>query len=143
MMIPLRRALIVKEHGVLPFPEGTACADVLVAGERGGSLAKTVFMGLAVGAIWKGLSWIVQIFRTTIGYTFARNSFFPNATLNVDLSPEYMGVGYVIGPRIAGVMFAGGVLSWLVLLPLLSYPRQLHDRAAAASAGKRHCGSIR
>ena len=121
MMIPLRRALIVKEHGVLPFPEGTACADVLVAGERGGSLAKTVFMGLAVGAIWKGLSWIVQIFRTTIGYTFARNSFFPNATLNVDLSPEYMGVGYVIGPRIAGVMFAGGVLSWLVLLPLLSY----------------------
>jgi putative OPT family oligopeptide transporter len=121
MMVPLRRVLIVKEHGVLPFPEGTACADVLVAGERGGSLAKTVFMGLAVGATWKALSWIVQIFRTTIGYTFPRNSFFPNATLNLDLSPEYLGVGYVIGPRIAGVMFAGGVLSWLVLLPLLSY----------------------
>src|SRR5687767_2495882 len=78
-------------------------------------------MGLAVGAAWKALSWIVQIFRTTIGYTFARTSFFPNATLNLDLSPEYLGVGYVIGPRIAGVMFAGGVLSWLVLLPLLSY----------------------
>jgi putative OPT family oligopeptide transporter len=62
-----------------------------------------------------------QIFRTTIGYSFTRNSFFPNATINLDLSPEYMGVGYVIGPRIAGVMFAGGVLSWLVLLPLLSY----------------------
>jgi putative OPT family oligopeptide transporter len=121
MMVPLRRALIEKEHGVLPYPEGTACADVLVAGERGGQLAKTVFLGLGIGAAWKALSWIVQIFRTTIGYTFARTSFFPNATLNLDLSPEYMGVGYVIGPRIAGVMFAGGVLSWLVLLPLLSY----------------------
>src|SRR5687767_5764198 len=116
MMVPLRRALIVKEHGVLPYPEGTACADVLVAGERGGALAKTVFMGLAVGAAWKSVSWIVQIFRTAVGYSFARTSFFPNATLNLDLSPEYLGVGYVIGPRIAG-----GVLSWLVLLPLLSY----------------------
>jgi putative OPT family oligopeptide transporter len=121
MMVPLRRALIVKEHGVLPYPEGTACADVLIAGERGGALAKMVFIGLGVGALWKALSWILQIFRTAIGYTFARTSFFPNATINLDLSPEYMGVGYVIGPRIAGVMFAGGVLSWLVLLPLLSY----------------------
>jgi putative OPT family oligopeptide transporter len=121
MMVPLRRALIVKEHGVLPYPEGTACADVLIAGERGGALAKIVFIGLGVGALWKALSWILQIFRTGIGYSFARTSFFPNATINLDLSPEYMGVGYVIGPRIAGVMFAGGVLSWLVLLPLLSY----------------------
>jgi len=120
MMVPLRRALIVKEHGVLPYPEGAACADVLVAGERGGALAQTVFTGLGIGALWKSLSWIVQIFRTAVGYTMARASFFPNATLNVDISPEYMGVGYVIGPRIAGVMFAGGVLSWLVLLPLLS-----------------------
>jgi putative OPT family oligopeptide transporter len=120
MMVPLRRALIVKEHGVLPYPEGTACADVLVAGERGGELAKTVFQGLGVGAVWKAVSWIVQIFPTGIGQSLSRASIFPNATLNVDISPEYMGVGYVIGPRIAGVMFAGGVLSWLVLLPLLS-----------------------
>ena len=120
MMVPLRRALIVKEHGVLPYPEGTACADVLVAGERGGALAGTVFMGLGVGALWKALSWIVQIFRTAVGHSMARTSFFPNATVNVDISPEYMGVGYVIGPRIAGVMFAGGVLSWMVLVPLLS-----------------------
>src|SRR4026209_1009391 len=120
MMVPLRRALIEKEHGVLPYPEGTACADVLVAGERGGALARTVFMGLGTGALWKSLSWIFQIFPTAIGYTVARTGVFPNATLNLDLSPEYMGVGYVIGPRIAGVMFAGGVLSWLVLLPLLS-----------------------
>src|ERR1700748_1170788 len=120
MMVPLRRALIVKEHGVLPYPEGAACADVLVAGERGGALAATVFKGLGGGALWKALSWIVQIFRTVVGYSMARASFFPNATVNVDISPEYMGVGYVIGPRIAGVMFAGGVLSWLVLLPLLA-----------------------
>ena len=120
MMVPLRRALIVKEHGVLPYPEGTACADVLVAGERGGALAKTVFMGLGVGAFWKALSWIVQVFPTAIGRSIPRTGVFPNATLNVDISPEYMGVGYVIGPRIAGVMFAGGVLSWLVLLPILS-----------------------
>jgi putative OPT family oligopeptide transporter len=120
MMVPLREALIVKEHGALPYPEGTACADVLVAGERGGALARTVFMGLGVGAFWKSLSWIFQIFPTAVGHTIARTGIFPNATLNLDLSPEYMGVGYVIGPRIAGVMFAGGVLSWLVLLPLLS-----------------------
>ncbi|MBK5296048.1 MAG: oligopeptide transporter, OPT family [Vicinamibacteria bacterium] len=120
LMVPLRRALIVKEHGVLPYPEGTACANVLVAGERGGALASTVFAGLGIGLLWKALSWIVQIFRTAVGYSMPRGSFFPNATLNVDISPEYMGVGYVIGPRIAGVMFAGGVLSWLVLVPLLS-----------------------
>jgi len=120
MMVPLRRALIVKEHGTLPYPEGTACADVLIAGERGGALAKTVFMGLGFGALWKALSWIIQLFRTDVGYTMSRTGILPNASLLVDISPEYMGVGYVIGPRIAGVMFAGGVLSWLVLLPLLS-----------------------
>ena len=120
MMVPLRRALIVKEHGVLPYPEGTACAEVLVAGERGGKLAAMVFGGLGVGALWKSLSWIFNLFRTEVGYSTPRTSQFPNATLNVDISPEYMGVGYVIGPRIAGTMFAGGVLSWLVLLPLLS-----------------------
>jgi putative OPT family oligopeptide transporter len=120
MMVPLRRALIVKEHGTLPYPEGTACADVLVAGERGGALARTVFQGLGIGAAWKSLSWIIQILPTEIGRSFSRTGVLPNGTLNVDISPEYMGVGYVIGPRIAGVMFAGGVLSWLVLLPLLT-----------------------
>ena len=120
MMVPLRRALIVKEHGVLPYPEGTACAEVLVAGERGGQLASLVFSGLGVGFLWKGLSWVLNLFRTEVGYSTLRTSQFPNATINVDISPEYLGVGYVIGPRIAGTMFAGGVLSWLVLLPLLS-----------------------
>jgi putative OPT family oligopeptide transporter len=120
MMVPLRRALIVKEHGVLPYPEGTACADVLVAGERGGKLASMVFSGLGVGALWKSLSWVFNLFLTELDYSTPRSAQFPNATLNVDISPEYMGVGYVIGPRIAGTMFAGGVLSWLVLLPLLT-----------------------
>jgi len=120
MMVPLRRALIVKEHGVLPYPEGTACAEVLVAGERGGRLASLVFGGLGVGALWKAMSWIFNVFRTEIDYSTPRNSQFPNATLNIDVSPEYLGVGYVIGPSIAGTMFAGGVFSWLVLLPLLT-----------------------
>ena len=120
MMVPLRRALIVKEHGVLPYPEGTACADVLLAGERGGRLAAMVFAGLGIGALWKALSWIFNVFLTEVGYTASRNSQFPNATLNVDVSPEYLGVGYVIGPRIAGQMVGGGVLAWLVLLPLLT-----------------------
>jgi putative OPT family oligopeptide transporter len=120
MMVPLRRALIVKEHGVLPYPEGAACADVLIAGERGGQLASMVFAGVGVGALWKALSWVFNVFLQELDYSTPRSSQFPNATLNVDISPEYMGVGYVIGPRIAGTMFAGGVLSWLVLLPLLS-----------------------
>jgi putative OPT family oligopeptide transporter len=120
MMVPLRRALIVKEHGVLPYPEGAACADVLIAGERGGKLASMVFAGVGVGALWKALSWVFNVFLTELDYSTPRASQFPNATLNIDISPEYMGVGYVIGPRIAGTMFAGGVLSWLVLLPLLS-----------------------
>src|SRR5580765_5157854 len=120
MMVPLRRALIVKEHGTLPYPEGTACGEVLIAGEKGGKLATLVFGGLGVGALWKALSWVFNLFRTEVGYSAPRASQFSNATINVDISPEYLGVGYVIGPKIAGTMFAGGVLSWLVLLPLLS-----------------------
>jgi putative OPT family oligopeptide transporter len=120
LMVPLRRALIVKEHGVLPYPEGAACADVLIAGERGGQLATLVFQGLGIGALFKALPWIFQLVRTEVGYTTPKTSAFPNATVNIDISPEYMGVGYVIGPRIAGEMVAGGVLSWMVLLPLLT-----------------------
>ena len=77
MMVPLRRALIVKEHGVLPYPEGAACADVLVAGERGGALATTVFTGLGVGALWKSLSWIFQIFRTASATRWRERASFP------------------------------------------------------------------
>ena len=121
MMVPLRRALIVKEHGVLPYPEGTACAEVLVAGERGGQLAidglRRARHRRAVEVALVDLQPVPHRDRLLDSRARAQ---FPNATVNVDLSPEYLGVGYVIGPRIAGTMFAGGVLSWLVLLPLLS-----------------------
>src|SRR5262252_803069 len=93
MMVPLRRALIVKEHGVLPYPEGAACADVLIAGERGGELASMVFAGVGVGALWKALSWVFNIFAQELDYSTPRTGQFPNATLNIDISPEYMGVG--------------------------------------------------
>src|SRR5215470_13250778 len=76
MMVPLRRALIVKEHGILPYPEGTACADVLVAGERGGKLATMVFGGLGVGALWKAVSWIVNLFVRELDYSTPRSSQF-------------------------------------------------------------------
>src|SRR5437764_5759164 len=77
MMVPLRRALIVKEHGILPYPEGTACADVLVAGERSGQLAGMVFGGVGIGALWKSLSWIFNLFLTELDYSTSRSAQFP------------------------------------------------------------------
>ncbi len=128
-MIPLRRALIVKEHGVLPYPEGTACADVLIAGEKGGSLAKLVFKGLGIAALYKVSMEILGLWKTTPIYSAARTSAFPRATVNCDITPEYLGVGYIIGPRIAGVLVAGGILSQLVLVPLIAI---LGDTLASA-----------
>jgi putative OPT family oligopeptide transporter len=119
-MIPLRRSLIVKEHGVLPYPEGTACAEVLVAGERGGSLAQKVFAGLGIALLYKFLMSILGLWKEVPAYVTSRSSQFPNATINGEITPEYLGVGYIIGPRIAGTMVAGGVLSWLVLIPLVT-----------------------
>jgi putative OPT family oligopeptide transporter len=119
-MIPLRRSLIVKEHGVLPYPEGTACAEVLVAGERGGALAQKVFAGLGMALLYKFFMSILGLWKEVPAYVTSRASQFPNATINGEITPEYLGVGYIIGPRIAGTMVAGGVLSWLVLIPLVS-----------------------
>lgn len=119
-MIPLRRALIVKEHGVLPYPEGTACADVLVAGEKGGNLAKKVYYGLGIAFLYKFLMSILGLWKDVPTYVFARKSALPNATINGEITPELLGVGYIIGPRIAGIMVAGGVLSWIVLIPLIT-----------------------
>src|SRR5215210_3311656 len=90
MMVPLRRALIVNEHGILPYPEGTACAEVLLAGERGGALAKMVFAGVGMGALWKSLSWIFNLFLVNVRYTTPASSEFPNATIDLDVSPEYL-----------------------------------------------------
>lgn len=119
-MIPLRRSLIVKEHGVLPYPEGTACAEVLVAGEKGGSFAGKVFAGLGIAFLYKSLMSILGLWKDVPAYVTSRNAAYPNATLNAEITPEYLGVGYIIGPRIAGNIVAGGVLSWLVLIPLFS-----------------------
>lgn len=119
-MVPLRRALIVKEHGTLPYPEGTACADVLIAGEKGGALAKKVFAGLGVATLYRFLMSILGLWKETPQWSAGRDSAYPRATVNCDVTPEYLGVGYIIGPKIAGVLVAGGVLSYLVLIPLVA-----------------------
>jgi len=119
-MIPLRRALIVKEHGTLPYPEGTACAEVLVAGERGGSMAGLVFRGLGIAFLYKSLMSILGLWKDVPAYVTSRTAALPNATVHGEITPEYLGVGYIIGPRIAGNLVAGGVLSALVLVPLIS-----------------------
>lgn len=120
-MVPLRRSLIVKEHGTLPYPEGTACAEVLIAGERGGSMAGKVFAGLGIAFVYKSLMSIFGLWKDVPAYVTSRTSSFPNATVNAEITPEYLGVGYIIGPKIAGNLVAGGVLSWLVLIPLISF----------------------
>jgi len=122
LMIPLRKALIVNEHDTLPYPEGTACGDVLKAGEKGGDFAKTAFWGLGIAFLYAILQKILHIVAETPFYiTKQANKFFPSAKISGEITPEYMGVGYIIGPRIAGVLVAGGVLSWLVFIPLLSF----------------------
>ena len=121
MMIPLRRSLIVKEHGILPYPEGTACAAVLKAGEKGGEFAKLAFQGLGFAFVYAIFQRMFRAVAETVTFaTTSANRYFPSANLSADITPEYLGVGYIIGPRIAGVLVAGGVLSWLVLIPLLS-----------------------
>ena len=121
MMIPLRRSLIVKEHKNLPYPEGTACAQVLIAGEKGGKLAAVAYRGVAFAFVYALLQKIVKLIAESPALvTQQTNKFFPSATLNGEITPEYLGVGYIVGPRIAGVLVAGGVLAWLALIPLLA-----------------------
>lgn len=121
LMIPLRRALIVNEHDHLPYPEGTACGDVLKAGEKGGDFAKTAFWGLGVAFVYAILQKIMHVIAETPYYaTKQANKFFPSAKISGEITPEYLGVGYIIGPKIGGVLVAGGVLSWLVFIPLMS-----------------------
>ncbi len=121
MMIPLRKSLIVKEHGTLPYPEGTACASVLKAGERGGDFAKTAFMGLGFAFAYAILQKIVHVIaETPFWMTQQVNKFFPSAKVSGEITPEYMGVGYIIGPKISGVLVAGGVIAWFAFTPLLA-----------------------
>jgi putative OPT family oligopeptide transporter len=126
-MIPLRRQLIVEEHGVLKYPEGTACADVLQAGERGGSFASRVFMGLGLGGVYALFQNenLLKLFPETPNWS---PNFDPNgqqilkgAAIRADVTPEYLGVGYIIGLRVSAIMLAGGVFSWLVLMPTIVF----------------------
>ncbi|MBY0548796.1 MAG: OPT/YSL family transporter [Candidatus Obscuribacterales bacterium] len=121
MMIPLRRSLIVKEHGVLPYPEGTACGSVLIAGDKGGEFAKTAYQGIGVALVYALLQHVLKVVAATPKFVTAQaNKIFPSATISGEITPEYMGVGYIIGFRIAGILVAGGVLAWLGMIPLLA-----------------------
>jgi putative OPT family oligopeptide transporter len=119
-MIPLRRQLIVEEHGNLTYPEGTACADVLIAGERGGSFASRVFFGLGLGALYT-LFQNENLLGAWPGTPNYEPKWLPGAAIRADATPEYLGVGYIIGPRIAGTLFAGGIISWLVIMPAIHF----------------------
>ncbi len=114
-MVPLRNALIVKEHGVLPYPEGTACAEVLLAGEGGGANASTVFAGMGFAALFK---FIIDGLKLVAGEISFRVKGFAGE-IGTQIYPAVMSVGYICGARISSYMFAGGVLSWLVLIPLI------------------------
>src|SRR2546425_4928946 len=136
MMIPLRRSLIVQEHGVLAYPEGTACADVLVAGEKGGAMAKLVFGGLWTAMVYKAFNSVLAFFKEIPSYVTSRTSAIPNATVNCEIVPEYLGVGYIIGPKVSGIMVSGSILGWMALTPLLSMfvsESQLHQQLRSLS----------
>ena len=114
-MVPLRNALIVKEHGILPYPEGTACAEVLLAGEEGGANASTVFAGMGFAALFK---FIIDGLKAVPGDIAFKVKGFAGE-IGTQIYPAVMSVGYICGPRISSYMFSGGVLSWLVLIPLI------------------------
>ncbi|HXE97050.1 MAG TPA: oligopeptide transporter, OPT family [Dongiaceae bacterium] len=116
MMIPLRKGLIVKEHGKLTYPEGTACAEVLIAGEQGGAHARTVFMGFAFGAVYKFLNAGLKLWSDIPARML---TFYKGGSVAAEVTPELLGVGYIIGSKIAANMFAGGVVSYLILIPAI------------------------
>lgn len=116
-MIPLRRALIVKEHGTLPYPEGTACAEVLLAGEEGGSKASIVFAGLGISAVYKFIADGLKIFPSEIEWSIPG---YTNCAIGIDVLPALVGVGYICGYKISGYMFSGALVGWFVLIPMIS-----------------------
>ena len=114
-MVPLRNALIVREHATLPYPEGTACADVLLAGEEGGAQASSVFSGMGIAAAFKFLVDGVKLIPTEVNLTFKEFG----AQIGTQVYPALVGVGYIVGPRISSFMFVGGVIGWCVLIPMV------------------------
>ena len=117
-LIPLRKYLIEREHGVLPYPEGIACAEVIKSKDRGGIHARSVFWGAGFGIVYKALMAIGRFWREIPVWN---PRFYRGSTLAGEVSPELLGVGYLIGPRIAGVMVAGGFISWMLLIPLIKF----------------------
>lgn len=118
MMIPLRRYLIVKEHGALRFPEGTACAEILIAGEKGGTSAKKIFHGIGIGAAFKLATSLFGLFKARVARAL---TFYPGAQLECEASPELMAVGYIIGYETSVIMVAGGLLASLILAPMIVF----------------------
>ena len=114
-MVPLRNALIVKEHATLLYPEGTACADVLLAGEEGGSNASTVFTGMGLAAAFKFIVDGLKVIPADVAVAF--KSF--KGEIGMEVYPALLGVGYIVGPRIASFMFVGSIVGWLVIIPLI------------------------
>jgi putative OPT family oligopeptide transporter len=118
LMIPLRRSLIVKEHGNLPYPEGTACAEVLVVGEKGGTDAKTVFTGFGLAFLYKILMVALRLWKEVPDKIL---KWYQDARVAAEISPELLGVGYIIGPRVAAYMFGGGIMAALVMIPAVKF----------------------
>lgn len=114
-MIPLRHALIVKEHGTLPYPEGQACSEVLIAGEEGGSKAGIVFKGLGIAALYKFIADGLKLFPSEVDYSIGA---YKGSGIGGDVLPALLGVGYICGPRVGAVLTAGGFMAWFVLMPL-------------------------
>ncbi len=119
-MIPLRKALIVNEHGTLPYPEGTACAEVLLAGEEGGAKASIVFKGLGIAALYKFVADGMKLFPSEVHYEIATPQY-KGTGIGGDVLPALLGVGYICGPQISGYMLAGAVLGWGMIMPLISF----------------------
>jgi putative OPT family oligopeptide transporter len=119
MMIPLRHGLIVKEHGHLAYPEGTACADVLIVGERGGTDAKTVFIGFFVGLFYTFMNLINRLWSDTATFAIDFWGRLKGAVMAFEVSPPMLGVGYIIGPKVSANMLAGGLLAFVILIPLI------------------------
>ncbi len=119
LMIPLRKYLVDQEHGKLAFPEGTACAEIIVAGDEGGSKAKLVFAGIGFGALYKILMNMMKTWSESVNYDF--KGVLKGGTIGIDATPALLGVGYIIGPRIAALMMGGAVLGYLGISPLLAY----------------------
>lgn len=120
-MIPLRRFLMVKEHGTLPFPEGTACAEVLCAGQQGGDAAKRVFVGLGVGAFYKILMFFGKKAHLLVDEVTQTIPALGTAAVGINLEASLLGVGFILGPQIGGFMMAGAVLGWLVFIPAIAF----------------------